>query len=44
MSVFDAIGHSMAELIHYIFNDPIIKALSLLDPDTCHGHFKELPP
>ena len=34
----------MAELIHYIFNDPIIKDSSLLDPDTCHGDFKELPP
>ena len=34
VSVLDEIGHSMAERFHYLFDDPVIKASSVLDPDT----------
>lgn len=34
MSVLDEIRHSMDERFHYLFNDPAIKASSVLDPDT----------
>ena len=33
-SVLDEIGQSMAERFFYLFNDPVIKASSVLDPDT----------
>ena len=34
MSVLDEIRHSMDERFHYLFNDPVIEASSVLDPDT----------
>ena len=33
-SVLDEIGQSMGERFHYLFNDPVVKASSVLDPDT----------
>ena len=34
MSVLDETGHNMDERLHYLFNDPVVKASSVLDPDT----------
>ena len=34
MSVLDEIGHNMDERLHYLFNDPVVKASSVLHPDT----------
>ena len=41
-SVLDEIGQSMTERFHYLFNDPVVKALSVLDPETWPGDCEEL--
>lgn len=33
-SVLDEIRHNMTEQFHYLFNDQVVKAFSVLDPDT----------
>ena len=41
-SVLDEIGQSMTERFHFLFNDPIVKASSVLDPETWPGGYEEL--
>ena len=42
MSVLDENVHNMDERLHYLFNDPVVKASSVLDPDTWHEDPEEL--
>jgi len=40
--VIDEIRESMTERFHYLFNDPVVKNSSVLDPETWPGDCEEL--